>query len=176
MNQQAVNLLSQKTVKNQPLPAENAISSEDDSSDAGRRGSGEKGGSSPNVDPEVAAYIKEHFNDQLSDDEDNSWADELSEHGIDDYYGEEGDDAEYGDENSPIRGGIDASPTIENSVCVEAEEKEDIEQPKKLKINKKTIINVFCTEYDVIKKVAKKVNEFKLVEIEEDHEGGVHKG
>jgi hypothetical protein len=35
---------------------------------------------------------------------------------------------------------------------------------------------VFSTEYDVVKKVAKKVNNFKLVEIEEDHEGGVHKG
>ncbi len=79
---------------------------------------------SPNVDPEVVAYIKEHFNDQLSDDEDNSWADELSEHGIDDYYGEEheGDDAEYGDENSPARG---ATVTLENSVAVEPEEKEE---------------------------------------------------
>ena len=37
-------------------------------------------------------------------------------------------------------------------------------------------MNVFSTEYDVVKKVAKKVNEFKLVEIEEDHEGGVFKG
>jgi hypothetical protein len=48
------------------------------------------------------------------------------------------------------------------------------ESPKKSK--KKIVINVFSTEYDVVKKVAKKVNEFKLVEIEEDHEGGVHKG
>ena len=36
-------------------------------------------------------------------------------------------------------------------------------------------INVYCTEYDVVKKVAKRVNNFKLIEIEEDHEGGVHK-
>ena len=129
MNQVAVNLLSQKVISGSqpPPPAENAISSEDDSSDGGRRGSGEKEGYSPNVDPDIAAYIKEHFNDQLSDDEDNSWADELSEHGIDDYYGEEGDDAEYGDENSPVRGGLDASPTIENSVCVDAEDKEEPE-------------------------------------------------
>ena len=35
---------------------------------------------------------------------------------------------------------------------------------------------MYCTEYDVIKKTAKKVNDFRLVEIEEDHEGGVHKG
>jgi len=37
-------------------------------------------------------------------------------------------------------------------------------------------INVYCTEYDVVKKVAKRVMNFKLKEIEEDHEGGVHKG
>ena len=43
-------------------------------------------------------------------------------------------------------------------------------------VNKKPIINVFSTEYDVVKKVAKKVNNFKLVEMEEDHEGGIHKG
>ena len=28
----------------------------------------------------------------------------------------------------------------------------------------------------MVKKVAKKVNNFKLVEMEEDHEGGIHKG
>lgn len=41
---------------------------------------------------------------------------------------------------------------------------------------KKIIINVYCTEYDVVRKVAKKVNDFKLVEIDEDHEGGIIKG
>jgi len=45
-----------------------------------------------------------------------------------------------------------------------------------VKSNKRSIINVYSTEYDVVRKVAKKVNDFKLVEIEEDHEGGVHKG
>jgi hypothetical protein len=48
----------------------------------------------------MAAYIKEHFNDHLSDDEDNSWADELSGHGQDDYYGEEGEEREYGEEGA----------------------------------------------------------------------------
>lgn len=37
-------------------------------------------------------------------------------------------------------------------------------------------MNVYCTEYDVVKKVAKKVLNYKLKEIEEDHDGGVHKG
>ncbi len=46
----------------------------------------------------------------------------------------------------------------------------------KKKANKRTCINVYCTEYDVVKKVAKKVSNFRLVEIDEDHEGGIHKG
>lgn len=37
-------------------------------------------------------------------------------------------------------------------------------------------MNVYCTDYDVIKKVARKVNNFKLKELEEDHEGAVVKG
>ena len=70
--------------------------------------------------------MKEHFNDQLSDDEDNSWADEISEHGIDDYYGEEGEEAEYGDENSPVRGG--AATESPDVICtVEAEEEHEDE-------------------------------------------------
>ena len=179
-------LQTQKSVKPQAPLAENAISSEEDSSDEakGAAGSDKQGMAAHSVDPDIAAYIKEHFNDQLSDEEDNSWADELSEHGIDDYYGEEGEDGDYGDENSPVRGGgLDISPgtaTLENSVSPDVDDKEDATaeelQPKKPKINRKTIINVFSTEYDVVKKVAKKVNNFKLVEIEEDHEGGVHKG
>ena len=49
--------------------------------------------------PRQAAFIKEHFNDHLSDDEDNSWADELTEHAADDYYEEE-EEADYGDEGA----------------------------------------------------------------------------
>jgi hypothetical protein len=37
-------------------------------------------------------------------------------------------------------------------------------------------MNVFCTEYDVIKKVAKKINGFKLKELEEDHDGAIING
>jgi hypothetical protein len=51
------------------------------------------------MDPDIAAYIKEHFNDHLSDDEDNSWADELTENAIDEYYGEE-EEGDYGEEGS----------------------------------------------------------------------------
>ena len=37
-------------------------------------------------------------------------------------------------------------------------------------------MNTYCTEYEVIKKVSKKVLNFKLKEIPEDAEGGIHKG
>lgn len=41
---------------------------------------------------------------------------------------------------------------------------------------KRITMNVYCTEYDVVKKVAKKVMNYKLKEIEEDHDGAVIKG
>ena len=37
-------------------------------------------------------------------------------------------------------------------------------------------MNVYCTEYDVIKRVARRMLGFRLKEIEEDHEGGVING
>lgn len=37
-------------------------------------------------------------------------------------------------------------------------------------------MNVYCTEYDVVKKVARKVLNFKTKEYKEDHDGGIHKG
>jgi hypothetical protein len=118
----------------------------------------------PELSPEEAELMRAEFNANVSDEEDNSWADELSDHALpDEYYGEEAE--EYGDEASPG----DASPSPEKQY--EAPEEQS---PKRNK--KKIVINVFSTEYDVVKKVAKKVNEFKLVEMEEDHEGGVYKG
>lgn len=46
----------------------------------------------------------------------------------------------------------------------------------KRKNKNRVTLNVFCTDYDVVKKVARKVNNFRLKEIPEDHEGGVRKG
>ena len=37
-------------------------------------------------------------------------------------------------------------------------------------------MNVYCTEYDVIKKVARKVLGYKLREYPEDHDGAIRKG
>lgn len=109
----------------------------------------------------------------MSDDEDNSWADELTEIAAEDEYGEEFDDAEdYGEEASPQAHGLEEVSVQLHESDVKAQEEEEV-KPKK---QTKPTINVYCTEYDVVKKVAKKVNNFKLVEIDEDHEGGIHKG
>lgn len=79
---------------------------------------------------------------------------------LDDYYGEE--DGDYGDEsiNKGVAGAKDA----------------DESYVSKKKSNKRVAINVYCTEYDVVKKVARKVNNFRMKELEEDHEGAVVKG
>lgn len=78
---------------------------------------------------------------------------------MDDYYGEE--DGEYGEES--INKGAAAKDADESYVS-------------KKKSNKRVVINVYCTDYDVVKKVARKVNNFKMKELEEDHEGAVVKG
>ena len=36
-------------------------------------------------------------------------------------------------------------------------------------------MNVYCTEYEVVKKAARKVNRFKFIEIIENPDGGVQK-
>lgn len=69
--------------------------------------SSERGGepvvAAPELSPEEAELMRAEFNANVSDEEDNSWADELSDHGLpDEYYGEEAED--YGDEASPAGG------------------------------------------------------------------------
>jgi hypothetical protein len=34
-------------------------------------------------------------------------------------------------------------------------------------------MNVYCTEYDVVKKAARKINKFKIIEVIENPDGGV---
>jgi hypothetical protein len=102
----------------------------------------------------------------------------LTEHAPDDEYGEDDDcgDLDYGEDGSP--GHLDeVSVAVHENEASPDNGKENAEE-ETIVVKKKTkpIINVYCTEYDVVKKVAKKVNNFKLVEIEEDHEGGIHKG
>ena len=93
----------------------------------------------------------------ISDDcEVNSWEDELTEEensqcGDDDY-----DEEEYGEEDAPEN--VDRNS-------------DECASPSKLKL----IINVACTEYDILKKVAKKTCGLKLREYDEDHDGGINR-
>lgn len=45
-----------------------------------------------------------------------------------------------------------------------------------MKKPRKNVVNVYCTEYDVVEKVAKKVLDAKLKYFEEDHEGAIVNG
>jgi len=38
------------------------------------------------------------------------------------------------------------------------------------------VMNVFCTEYEIVKKVARKLLGFKLREYDEDHDGAIRRG
>ena len=49
-----------------------------------------------------------------------------------------------------------------------------IEKPNKK--YRKNVMNVHCTEYGVVKRVARRMLGFRLKEYEEDHEGGVLNG
>ena len=49
-------------------------------------------------------------------------------------------------------------------------------QPKKIKKYRKNVVNVFCTEYDIVQKTAKKVLDARLKYYEEDHEGAIING
>jgi hypothetical protein len=46
----------------------------------------------------------------------------------------------------------------------------------KAKKAKKSVMNVYCTDYEVVKKAAKLYNGFRLKERKEDHEGAIVKG
>jgi hypothetical protein len=63
----------------------------------------------PDISPEEAERIKQEFNENMSDDEDNSWADEITEHAADDEYGDEDEAEDYGEEASPDRALEEAS-------------------------------------------------------------------
>ena len=40
----------------------------------------------------------------------------------------------------------------------------------------KNVINVFCTEYDIVRRVAKRILNYRLKEYEEDHDGAIRNG
>lgn len=55
----------------------------------------------------------------------------------------------------------------------EEEEEEEKPAPKKKKY-RKNVVNVYCTEYDIVPKVAKKIFNCRLRYYEEDHDGGIN--
>lgn len=135
----------------------------------------------------------QNFNEgKVSDDEDNSWADiisesdknfpiddpnnpnegtltpiELAESEDDDYYGEqEDDDDEYGDQWVKKR----------RRASKHAGKYHNIDRFFYDRRNHNRIImNSYCTEYDVVKKSARKIAKFKVIEVIENPDGGTQK-
>lgn len=50
------------------------------------------------------------------------------------------------------------------------------ESPEVKKKPRKNIMNVCCTEYEIVKRVAKRIVGYRIKEYEEDHEGGIING
>ena len=50
------------------------------------------------------------------------------------------------------------------------------ESPVLRKKPKKNMMNVCCTEYEIVKRVAKRIVGYRIKEYEEDHEGGIING
>ena len=48
--------------------------------------------------------------------------------------------------------------------------------PTKVKKARKPVMNVYCTDYEVVKKAAKVYAGFRLKERREDHDGAIVKG
>ena len=79
---------------------------------------------------------------------------------------EEEDEADEDDEESPV---LRKKPQIKNIF-------EKIEEPQKPYKERKNVINVFCTEYDIVRRVAKRILNYRLKEYEEDHDGAIRNG
>lgn len=112
--------------------------------------------------PEVRTE-KEHAEGQNDDDE-------KSEASGGDGDGDEDEEEDEDEEDSP-------QPRKERAVKkqpIKAVAKQKEEPPPKKKKLRRNIVNVYCTEYDVIPKCARKVFNCRLRYYEEDHEGAVN--
>lgn len=109
-------------------------------------------------------------NAQENDDDaiNNSFEDVCSEEPSSEEYDNEYGSEEYGDEDEDLRT-KSPSPVKKQSIFDKLGEKPDT-KPKK---SRRVVINVHCTDYDVVPRVAKRDLNYKLKEFEEDHEGGV---
>lgn len=76
------------------------------------------------------------------------------------------EEEEYDEEDSPD------SPVKTNKKGLDPTKIEE-EKPKKAR---RCILNAYCTEYDIIHKVAKKLLNYRIREHEEDHDGGIVNG
>lgn len=116
----------------------------------------------------------------ISDDEANSWDDEVTDSEDQQDYG----DDDYDEEIAMVMDKADLDE--EDAVEEDPEEEEVPEVDEELEIygaedddipmNKRLVMNVYCTEYDVVKKVARKVCNYKLREYREDHDGAIRRG
>ena len=104
---------------------------------------------------------------EISDDEANSWEDSISESDgslrNDEYYDQE----DYDEEVSP-------SPRKEPEEKKDGDAAEDYGSEDDN--GGRLVMNLYCTEYDIIRKVARKVLGFKIREYAEDHDGAIRKG
>lgn len=105
------------------------------------------------------------FEQALSDASDNSWNEEASESSPD----EDGGaclDNDYYDEEEP-------TPQKETTLEDPEEAKFQSLLPFKLDADPRLVINVACTEYEVIKKAARKELGWRLKYFWEDHDGAL---
>lgn len=109
----------------------------------------------------------------LSDDEANSWEDEMSDSEAE---GDDYDEEDYDEEGASPQAKCDEDADDERSENEERSKKGELEEfgsDSDIPAHKRLIMNVHCTEYDVVKKVGRKFCSFKLKEYPEDHDGGI---
>jgi len=123
----------------------------------------------------------EELDEECSDgDVENSFADQMSE-SID-----EDDEDDYEEESDDSSGSMeeDEDEDVEEETTRRKYKKKpgksvfdklkDLdEKPKKFR---KNVMNVSCTKYDIVKRVAKKMLGYRLKDYEEDHDGAVVHG
>ena len=116
----------------------------------------------------------------ISDEEQNSWDESMSEsEGSDnEYYDQEDYDDEVDVTPPPDLQQQDQQQPQEESKEETAEAPAAVVDPDQSSTDGeeetgRLVMNVYCTEYDVVQKVGRKVLGFKLKEYKEDHEGAI---
>ena len=165
-------------------PIDKGVEEYDNSSDNSAISSQQATGVSSGVVPVPGLGARMTFDGGVvSDDEDNSWEDSVSDSdgsvGREDYY-----DQEDYDEESPsplpkkARKAKLTGEELKNGSLGQDQEKKVQPEEEEEEVEKSgpLYMNLYCTEYEVIKKVARKVLGYKLREYPEDHDGAIRKG